>query len=58
MGEDQRLDPFYTHPETLVTRCVPIALTPPTGAAAVKLCNTCMCDLESVGTDFENFSGL
>ena len=44
---------FYTHPETLVTRRVPIALTHLTRGTAVELCDTCMCGLERVGTDFE-----
>ena len=45
---------FYNHPETLVIRRVPIALTPPTGGTAVELCHTCMCGLERVGAEFED----
>ena len=44
---------FYTHPETLVIRRVPIALTHPTGGTAVESCDTCMCGLERVGAEFE-----
>ena len=44
---------FYTHPETLVPRRVPIALTYPTGGTDVEVCDRWMCGLERVG-DFED----
>ena len=44
---------FVTRPETLETRRIPVALTPPLGKYVMSLCNTCVIGLEWCGIDVE-----
>ena len=50
-----RLTIFYTHPKTLNTRRVPIALTPPLGNSALCLSrDNNLHRLQRVGVEFED----